>query len=59
MAKEQEKNHFMNHPVLTDLVGYSFDDMRRESDRGAVLIATEIITSVLNNVFDKLDTFFP
>jgi len=50
----EEEPHFMSHPDILELVGNSLEEMRLESDRGAVLIAAEIINSALNNLFENI-----
>lgn len=52
--KDNEELHFLSHPDVQDIVGNSLEEMMLESDRGAVLIAAEVISSALKSLFKTI-----
>jgi len=55
MTKKKKENiNFMSNPEIIDIVGNSLEEMRLESDRGAVMIAAEILSTALENLFETI-----
>ncbi|MDZ4261754.1 MAG: hypothetical protein U1B30_05415, partial [Pseudomonadota bacterium] len=50
----ETEEHFMDHPDVKIFMNQLFPILVKESDRGAVLLASSQIDEQLNNFFDQL-----
>jgi hypothetical protein len=51
---QSEEAHFLEHPEVKILFGPSLEALVRESDRGAVLIAAQIVDNALRRLFEEV-----